>query len=60
MRIHQGLISWNDNGLAKCGKFFPGHVRSGDDRLKFISETFATLEVPFKSGQSDSLTHLHT
>ncbi len=40
-----GTCSWAERTLIKSGEFYPKQVRSSEDRLRYYSKTFKTVEV---------------
>ena len=40
-----GTCSWTDQTLLACGRFYPPEARSAEQRLRFYTEHFDTVEV---------------
>ncbi|MEJ2695640.1 MAG: DUF72 domain-containing protein [Candidatus Sulfobium sp.] len=43
--IRVGTCSWTEKTLIKSGEFYPGGMRSAEDRLRYYAENFSTVEV---------------
>lgn len=44
-RILVGTCSWADKTLVECGRFYPPHVRTPEERLRYYAEQFPIVEV---------------
>ena len=44
-KVLMGTCGWSDESLLKCGKLYPSHVKSAEDRLHIYSRHFACVEV---------------
>ena len=42
--VVQGTCGWMDEGLVRCGRFYPSWVKSTEDRLKYYGTRFACVE----------------
>jgi len=40
-----GTCSWAEKTLIQSGEFYPAHVKSAEDRLRFYADRFRTVEV---------------
>jgi uncharacterized protein YecE (DUF72 family) len=40
-----GLMGWTDEGLVKCGRFYPSLCKNGAERLKHYASKFPVVEV---------------
>jgi uncharacterized protein YecE (DUF72 family) len=43
--IHIGTCSWTEKTLIKSGEFYPGAVKTAEDRLRYYASNFDTVEV---------------
>jgi len=43
--ISVGSCSWTEKSLIKSGEFYPGGIKSAEDRLRYYSGHFDTVEV---------------
>lgn len=44
-RIRVGTAAWTDPSLIACGRFYPPHARTPEDRLRFYASQFPLVEV---------------
>lgn len=44
-RILVGTCSWADKTLVECGRFYPPHVRTPEERLRYYAERFPIVEI---------------
>ncbi len=44
-RVLVGTCSWADKTLVECGRFYPPHVRTPEERLRYYAEHFPIVEV---------------
>jgi len=40
-----GSASWTDKSLVECGRFYPPHCRTAEDRLRYYASQFPMTEV---------------
>ena len=43
--IHIGTCSWTEKTLIQSGEFYPGGIRTAEERLKYYASHFDTVEV---------------
>lgn len=43
--IRTGTCSWTEKTLIKIGEFYPKHIRTAEERLKYYAVSFDTVEV---------------
>ncbi len=43
--VFVGTCSWAEKTLIKSGEFYPAHVKTAEDRIRFYSEHFSTVEI---------------
>ncbi len=43
--IKVGTCSWAEKTLLKSGEFYPEHIKTAEDRLKYYSSKFDTVEI---------------
>ena len=43
--VFVGTCSWAEKSLVKSGEFYPPYVKTAEDRLRYYSERFSTVEV---------------
>ena len=43
--IRVGTCSWTEKSLIKSGQFYPGTIKTAEDRLRHYAGTFSTVEV---------------
>lgn len=43
-KVLQGTCGWSDSSIVKCGRFYPGSVKTTEDRLLHYSRVFPCVE----------------
>ena len=43
-KVFQGTCGWSDSSIVKCGRFYPGSVKTSEDRLLHYSRFFPCVE----------------
>ena len=43
-KVLQGTCGWSDSSIVKCGRFYPGSVKTSEDRLLHYSRFFPCVE----------------
>lgn len=43
-KVLQGTCGWSDSSIVKCGRFYPGSVKTTEDRLRHYSRFFPCVE----------------
>lgn len=43
--IRAGTCSWTEKSLIRSGEFYPGVIKTAEDRLRHYAENFSTVEV---------------
>ena len=44
-QILVGTASWTDKSLIQCGRYYPPHVKTAEERLRFYADEFPIVEV---------------